>query len=127
MFSAKLIMGLVCNTAARYLYTTLAGIDYMLGEIISQREYNVVQWRRSVIGADGLGSASLHQVQKERNSRLDELCLLLRPVKDEFHASSELGVIGVSVGEAGGWSGGATSPRFEASKSDPHLYPALQA
>ena len=77
LFSARPMIGLLVSTCSKWLYTTVAGVDFMLEEICSQREFDVVQQRESVVGVRG--NNNILALKKERKSRLDELCLLLRP------------------------------------------------
>jgi hypothetical protein len=77
---------LVVNTISKFLVTTLAGVDFVVGEIASQRDFEVYlesgidrgdkRGGRVFGGGGGKGGARgrVEEMMEQRNARLDDLC-----------------------------------------------------
>lgn len=85
-FSSEACFVLVVSSAAKFLCTTLAGVDFMIGEIVSQRRFetyleyggqDAIQWSREYFDSKGERD-NVQKLMKDRNQRLDELVLVSR-------------------------------------------------
>jgi hypothetical protein len=67
----------VFSTFAKYLVTTIAGVDFVVGEITSQRDFEVFLTTGNDRGGhrvSALTRSKINFLMKERNERLDDLC-----------------------------------------------------
>lgn len=93
LFDARAIASLAMSTLSKYLFTTLAGVDWMIGEVSSQRSFEVfLESGHSVKAQVAIGNAAaaasrdteaaarvsrrrdnLQKIMADRTARLDDL------------------------------------------------------
>ena len=78
----------------QFLVTTLAGVDFVVGEIASQRDFEVYLESGIDRGDKGLKTFGLHgarervvQMMEQRNTRLDDMCKANRD--PELHGADD--------------------------------------